>query len=405
MDKLLERFLNYVSLDTQSKAGVRQVPSTEGQWKLLHLLKEQLEEMGLINVTLSEKGTLMATLPANVPGDIPAIGFISHVDTSPDCSGKNVNPQIVENYRGGDIALGIGDEVLSPVMFPVLHQLLGQTLITTDGKTLLGADDKAGIAEILTMIEHLQKDNIPHGTICIAFTPDEEIGMGAEHFNIEQFGAKYAYTIDGDTEGEIQYENFNACKADFHIKGFNVHPGSAKDTMINASLVAMEINNALPAMETPRGTEDYEGFYHLVSMSGDVSEASLNYIVRDHDKNLFEAKKNTLRLIEKNMNEKWGKGTVTLTIIDQYNNMSEIIAGCMNLIENAKKACELADITPLILPIRGGTDGCQLSFKGLPCPNLGTGGHAYHGPYEHITVEGMDMTVAMLVKLVGTFTE
>lgn len=405
MDKLLERFLNYVSLDTQSKAGVRQVPSTEGQWKLLHLLKEQLEEMGLINVTLSEKGTLMATLPANVPGDIPAIGFISHVDTSPDCSGKNVNPQIVENYRGGDIALGIGDEVLSPVMFPVLHQLLGQTLITTDGKTLLGADDKAGIAEILTMIEHLQKDNVPHGTICIAFTPDEEIGMGAEHFNIEQFGAKYAYTIDGDTEGEIQYENFNACKADFHIKGFNVHPGSAKDTMINASLVAMEINNALPAMETPRGTEDYEGFYHLVSMSGDVSEASLNYIVRDHDKNLFEAKKNTLRLIEKNMNEKWGKGTVTLTIIDQYNNMSEIIAGCMNLIENAKKACELADITPLILPIRGGTDGCQLSFKGLPCPNLGTGGHAYHGPYEHITVEGMDMTVAMLVKLVGTFTE
>ena len=238
----------------------------------------------------------------------------------------------------------------------------------------------------------------------MAFTPDEEIGRGAEHFNIEQFGAKYAYTIDGDTEGEIQYENFNACKADFHIKGFNVHPGSAKDTMINASLVAIEINNALPAMETPRGTEDYEGFYHLTSMSGDVSEATLNYIVRDHDKNLFDAKKATLRLIEKNMNEKWGKGTVTLTIKDQYKNMSEIIAGCMNLIENAKKACELADITPLILPIRGGTDGCQLSFKGLPCPNLGTGGHAYHGPYEHITVEGMDMTVAMLVELVRTFT-
>ena len=289
--------------------------------------------------------------------------------------------------------------------FPHLGTLKGRTLITSDGSTILGADDKAGIAEILTMIEHLQKGNIPHGTICIAFTPDEEIGMGAEHFNIEQFGAKYAYTIDGDTEGEIQYENFNACKADFHIKGFNVHPGSAKDTMINASLVAMEINNALPAMETPRGTEDYEGFYHLVSMSGDVSEASLNYIVRDHDKNLFEAKKHTLRLIEKNMNEKWGKGTVTLTIKDQYKNMSEIIAGCMNLIDNAKKACELADIVPLILPIRGGTDGCQLSFKGLPCPNLGTGGHAYHGPYEHITVEGMDMTVAMLVKLVGTFTE
>ena len=234
---------------------------------------------------------------------------------------------------------------------------------------------------------------------------DEEVGGGTDHFNVEKFGAQFAYTLDGDTEGEIQYENFNACKADFEITGFAVHPGSSKDTMINACLVAAEINNMLPGLEIPRETEDYEGFYHLTGMSGDVAKAKLHYIVRDHDKNLFDAKKATLRLIEKNMNEKWGGGTVTLTIKDQYKNMSEIIAGCMNLIDNAKKACELADITPLILPIRGGTDGCQLSFKGLPCPNLGTGGHAYHGPYEHITVEGMDMTVAMLVELVGTFTE
>ena len=403
MDKLLERFLQYVSLDTQSKPGVRQVPSTEGQWKLLRLLQAQLEEMGLVKVTLSEKGTVMGTLPANVEGDIPAIGFISHVDTSPDFSGKNVNPQIVENYRGGDIALGIGDEVLSPVMFPVLHQLLGQTLITTDGKTLLGADDKAGIAEILTMVEYIILENVEHGPLCIAFTPDEEIGMGAEHFNLSQFGADYAYTVDGDTEGEIQYENFNAAKAEFTIKGFNVHPGSAKDTMINASLVAMEINNALPAMETPRDTEDYEGFYHLISMSGDVSKAHLSYIIRDHDITVFEARKKTLQHIEKIINEKWGAGTATLTMTDQYYNMASIIKDCMQLIDKAKEACIKADVKPLILPIRGGTDGCLLSYKGLPCPNLGTAGHAYHGPYEHITVEGMDMVVNTLIELVKCF--
>ncbi len=403
--KAYERLLKYVTFRTPSDENSETTPSSACQFELARFLKNEMEGLNLSDIVLDDMCYLYGKLPATKGYEnAPAIGFIAHMDTVSDYCNHDITPVITENFNGVSLTLPAGI-TLSVHDFPHLGTLKGRTLITSDGSTILGADDKAGIAEILTMIEHLQKDNIPHGTICIAFTPDEEIGMGAEHFNIEQFGAKYAYTIDGDTEGEIQYENFNACKADFHIKGFNVHPGSAKDTMINASLVAMEINNALPAMETPRGTEDYEGFYHLVSMSGDVSEASLNYIVRDHDKNLFEAKKNTLRLIEKNMNEKWGKGTVTLTIIDQYNNMSEIIAGCMNLIENAKKACELADITPLILPIRGGTDGCQLSFKGLPCPNLGTGGHAYHGPYEHITVEGMVMTVAMLVKLVGTFTE
>ena len=281
----------------------------------------------------------------------------------------------------------------------------GRTLITSDGTTILGADDKAGIAEILTLIERLQTENIPHGPISVAFTPDEEIGTGASGFNVEQFGAKYGYTLDGDTEGEIQYENFNACKARFDIQGFSVHPGSSKDTMINACLVAMEINSLLPGMETPRGTEDYEGFFHLTDMSGDCAKAQLNYIVRDHDKNFFEARKNTLRLIEKNLNAKWGEGTVTLTITEQYKNMAEIIDGCMHLIDNAKKAAEAAGIEPQVIPIRGGTDGCQLSFKGLPCPNLGTGGHAYHGPYEHITVEGMDKSVDMIVELVKIYAE
>ena len=403
MDKLLERFLNYVSLDTQSKAGVRQVPSTEGQWKLLHLLKEQLEEMGLINVTLSEKGTLMATLPANVPGDIPAIGFISHVDTSPDCSGKNVNPQIVENYRGGDIALGIGDEVLSPVMFPVLHQLLGQTLITTDGKTLLGADDKAGIAEIMTALAVLQQKNIPHGDIRVAFTPDEEVGRGADFFDVEDFGADFAYTVDGGAENEIEYENFNAAGAKVKIKGFSVHPGSSKNTMINAALVAMEFNNMLPAGDTPANTEEYEGFFHLCEMSGDVSSASLDYIIRDHDSAMFACRQELMRHIVKLLNEKYGEGTVTLIIKEQYRNMKEKIEPCMHLIDNAKKAVQQSGLNPKTVAIRGGTDGARLSFMGLPCPNLGTGGYAFHGPCEHITVEGMDYAVENLKNIVKLY--
>ena len=325
------------------------------------------------------------------------------MDTVSDFCDQDIHPVITENYNGEDLPLGDSGLVLSAETFPHLRELKGRTLITSDGHTILGADDKAGIAEILTMIERVVTENIPHGPICVAFTPDEEIGTGASHFSVEAFGAEYAYTLDGDTEGEIQYENFNACKATFDVTGFNVHPGSSKDTMINASLVAMEINNMLPGMETPRGTENYEGFYHLMSMSGECAKAQLNYIVRDHDKNFFEARKNTLRLIEKNLNEKWGEGTVKLTITEQYKNMAEIIAGCMHLIDNAKIACERAGIEPIVQPIRGGTDGCQLSFKGLPCPNLGTGGHAYHGPYEHITVEGMDKSVDMVVELVKLY--
>ena len=404
MMNVTDRFLKYVGYGTQSDPNTGLNPSTPGQMEFAHVLKEEMEAIGIQEVELDEFGYVMGVIPSTVERETPAIGFIAHMDTSPEMSGRHVNPRIIENYAGNDIVLnkekGI---VLSTEEFPELMNYVGQTLITTDGNTLLGADDKAGIAEILTMIEHLNEENIPHGPIRVAFTPDEEIGTGASHFDVERFDADYGYTLDGDTEGEIQYENFNACKADFVIKGFNVHPGSSKDTMINASLVAMEINNALPSMETPRGTEDYEGFYHLVSMKGEVGEAELHYIVRDHDKLLFEAKKKTLRLIEKDLNEKWGEGTVTLTITEQYRNMAEIIETCMHLIDNAKQACENADVTPLVMPIRGGTDGCQLSFKGLPCPNLGTGGHAYHGPYEHITVEGMDQTVDVAVEVVKLY--
>ena len=389
MDKLLERFLNYVSLDTQSKAGVRQVPSTEGQWKLLHLLKEQLEEMGLINVTLSEKGTLMATLPANVPGDIPAIGFISHVDTSPDCSGKNVNPQIVENYRGGDIALGIGDEVLSPVMFPVLHQLLGQTLITTDGKTLLGADDKAGIAEIMTALAVLQQKNIPHGDIRVAFTPDEEVGKGAKHFDVDAFDARWAYTVDGGGVGELEFENFNAASVNIKIVGNNVHPGTAK-----------RIHAEVPADESPEMTEGYEGFYHLASMKGTVERADMHYIIRDFDRKQFEARKRKMMEIAK----KVGKGLhpdcyIELVIEDSYYNMREKVVEHPHILDIAQQAMRDCDIEPELKPIRGGTDGAQLSFMGLPCPNLFTGGYNYHGKHEFVTLEGMEKAVQVIVRI------
>ena len=406
MSKVVDYFLKYVAFDTQSAEDAGTVPSTQKQFALAKLLSEQLKNIGVKDVSMSEHGYVYGTIPANGDYNCQTVGFLAHMDTSPDCPDENVRPQLVKHYDGKDITLNKALGVkMTTKMFPFLKNYVGQDLITTDGTTLLGADDKAGIAEIMTMAEALIKENIPHGPISIAFTPDEEVGGGTDHFNVEKFGAQFAYTLDGDTEGEIQYENFNACKADFEITGFAVHPGSSKDTMINACLVAAEINNMLPGLEIPRETEDYEGFYHLTGMSGDVAKAELHYIVRDHDKNLFEARKETLRHIEKNLNEKWGEGTVKLMITDQYQNMAEIIAGCMHLIENAKKACENASVAPLVLPIRGGTDGCQLSFKGLPCPNLGTGGHAYHGPYEHITVEGMDMTVAMLVKLVGTFTE
>ena len=367
--KAYERLLKYVVVRTPSDENSETVPSSQCQFDLAKILKEEMEELGLRDVVLDDQCYLYGKLPAT-PGyeDKTSIGFIAHMDTVSDFCDQDIHPVITENYNGEDLPLGDSGLVLSTETFPHLKDLKGRTLITTDGHTVLGADDKAGIAEILTLIEYLNETGMPHGPISVAFTPDEEIGTGASHFNVEQFGAKYGYTLDGDTEGEIQYENFNACKADFEITGFSVHPGSSKDTMINACLVAMEINQMLPGCETPRGTEGYEGFFHLTSMSGDCGHAELHYFVRDHDGHMFESRKKTLQLIEKDLNEKWGEGTVKLTITEQYQNMAVIIKDCMHLIENAKTACENADVTPLILPIRGGTDGCQLSFKGLPCP-------------------------------------
>ncbi|WP_312584057.1 peptidase T [Atlantibacter sp.] len=400
MDKLLERFLHYVSLDTQSKAGVRQVPSTEGQWKLLRVLKSQMEELGLVDVSLSEHGTLMGTLPSNIDRQVPAIGFISHVDTSPDFSGKNVNPQILENYRGGDIALGIGDEVLSPVMFPVLHQLLGQTLITTDGKTLLGADDKAGVAEIMTAMAVLKARNIPHGDIRVAFTPDEEVGKGAKFFDVEKFDARWAYTVDGGGVGELEFENFNAASVTIKIVGNNVHPGTAKGVMVNALSLAARIHAEVPADESPEMTEGHEGFYHLQSMKGSVDKAEMHYIIRDFDRSQFEARKRKMMDIAK----KVGKGLhpdcyIELIIEDSYYNMRDKVAEHPHIIEIAHQAMLDCDIEPLMKPIRGGTDGAQLSFKGLPCPNLFTGGYNYHGKHEFVTLEGMEKAVGVIVRI------
>ena len=325
------------------------------------------------------------------------------MDTVSDFCDHEVTPVLTPDYDGQDLPLGKSGRILSPKMFPHLSSLKGRTLITSDGTTILGADDKAGIAEIMTMIEHLNSNPVSHGQISIAFTPDEEIGMGPAHFDVKKFDADYAYTLDGDTEGEIQFENFNAAKAVVNFTGVNVHPGSSKNTMVNAALVAMEFNSMLPSADTPRDTNEYEGFFHLYSMKGDVSEASLEYIIRDHDAEHFRCRKETMEHLASILNEKWGDGTVSLTITDQYRNMKEIIDTCPELIEYAKAACESCGVTPLITPIRGGTDGAQLSFMGLPCPNLGTGGHAYHGPFEHITIEGLDAAVEVVLKIVELF--
>lgn len=399
-----ERLLKYVVVRTPSDENSQTVPSSPCQFELADLLVTELKALGIDNAYVDDKCFVYGKLAAT-PGleSATKLGFIAHMDTVADFCDHDITPVITENYNGEDLVLWTSGRTLSVKNFPHLPSLKGRTLITTDGTTILGADDKAGIAEIMTMLERIITEKIPHGQISIAFTPDEEIGSGAQSFHLESFDADFAFTLDGDTEGEIQYENFNACKADFEITGFNVHPGSGKDTMINASLIAMEINSLLPGTETPRDTEDYEGFYHLISMTGEVACASLHYIVRDHDASLFEARKTTLRHIEKIMNEKWGAGTVRLTLTEQYRNMAEVVAGCMHLIENAKSAAEAVGITPLVIPIRGGTDGCQLSFRGLPCPNLGTGGHGYHGPYEHITAEGMDLATDMVIELVKQY--
>lgn len=403
--KAYERLLKYVVVRTPSDENSDTVPSSKCQFDLAKVLVEDLKELGVADAFVDEQCYVYGHLPAT-PGyeDKSRLGLIAHMDTVADYCDHDIVPVVTENFNGNDYVMGTSGRTISAATFPHLSSLKGRTLITSDGTTVLGADDKAGIAEIMTMIEQLNEQQIPHGPISIGFNPDEEIGTGAHHFDIEKFGADFAYTMDGGPEGEIQYENFTAAKAHVDIVGFNVHPGSSKDTMINAGLVANEVLNMLPSGETPRGTEGYEGFFHLFSMTTEVAEAHMDLILRDFDQNLLQARKNTLTLIEKQLNEKWGEGTVKITIEDQYRNMREVIEdGNMHLIENATKACEKVGIKPLVQPIRGGTDGAQLSWKGLPCPNLGTGGYAYHGPYEHITAEAMDLATEMLVELVQLY--
>lgn len=401
-----ERLLKYVKVYTTSDDESDTVPSTDRQFELGTQLAEEMRTLGLQNVRIDEKCYVYGILPATKGREqAPKLGFIAHMDTAPDFAGEHVNPQVTVNYNGEDVMLGNSKIVLCAEDFPHLRTLKGRTLITTDGTTLLGADDKAGIAEIMTMVEEIQRERIPHGTICIGFTPDEEIGRGADAFDVELFGAEFAYTVDGGAENEIEYENFNACSADVRIKGFSVHPGSSKDTMVNASLVAMEFNAMLPSGDTPRDTEGYEGFFHLCKMSGNVSQARLEYIVRDHDEAMYRCRIETLRHIEKLLNEKYGEDTVMLEIVEQYRNMKEKIEPCMHLIENAKEAVRDVGLVPVTVPIRGGTDGARLSFMGLPCPNLGTGGYAFHGPYEHITAEGMDNAVRVLKGIVKRYAD
>ena len=392
-----ERLLKYVSVYTTSDPDSATIPSSMRQYDLAHQLVEELKALGLENVHVDENCVVYGWLSATAGCEKqPALGFIAHMDTAPDCAGENVKPQIIENYDGGDVLLAGSGEKLSPAAFPTLKNLAGMTLITTDGTTLLGADDKAGIAEIMTALESIISEKKPHGKLCIAFTPDEEVGAGVDHFDVEKFGAVYAYTVDGGEEGEIAYETFNACSAEVAVEGLSVHPGSAKDTMINAALVAMEFNALLPAADIPRLTEGYEGFFHLCDMSGDVEHAKLHYIVRDHDRATFEMRKKTLEHAAKTINEKYAREVIRLTLKDSYYNMAEKIAPHMELIENAKRACEKAGMKPFIEAVRGGTDGCRLSFMGLPTPNLCTGGFAFHGPYEHIAVESMDRCAKMV---------
>ena len=401
-----ERFLNYVKIHTTSDENSNTTPSTRRQFDLAEILAEEMKKLGVKDVRVDENCYVYGTVPAT-PGyeDKPAIGLIAHLDTAPDFCGEHVNPQIHRNYNGEDVTLGDSGKVLSVKTFPHLKELKGRTLITTDGTTLLGADDKAGIAEIMTVAEELLKGTMPHGKVCIAFTPDEEVGSGADKLDIPAFGAQYAYTADGGCENEIVYENFNASEAVFKIRGFNIHPGEAKNKMINAALVGMEINSMLPNLETPAHTELYEGFFHLCEMEGTVENATLQYIIRDHSAASFEARENTLKHIEKTMNEKYGQGTVSLEIHEQYRNMIEKVAPCMQLVDYAKDAIRELGMEPNTDPIRGGTDGAQLSFRGLPCPNLGTGGYAFHGPYEHITAEGMDTAVHVMLGILKRFAQ
>ncbi|HIR13200.1 MAG TPA: peptidase T [Candidatus Choladousia intestinavium] len=399
-----ERFLRYAAVYTASDEESTAVPTTARQFDLARMLVQELREMGVKDARVDDKCYVYGSIPAT-PGyeGCVSLGFIAHMDTTPDFKGEGVKPQVIPDYDGEDVALGDSGRVLSAEQFPHLRGLKGRTLITTDGTTLLGADDKAGVAEIMTLAERILNEEIPHGKICIGFTPDEEVGSGADYFDVEHFGAQYAYTLDGGVEAEVVYENFNACSASFEVHGVNIHPGDAKDKMVNASLVAMEINQMLPSCDTPAHTEMYEGFFHLTSMEGNVEKAKLHYIVRDHDRESFQVRKKLLRFIEKTINEKYGKGTAVLQIQDEYENMEEKIKPCLHLIDNAKDAMRELGIEPDVSPVRGGTDGARLSFMGLPCPNLGTGGYAFHGPYEHITAEGMDTVVEIVLGIIRRY--
>ncbi len=399
-DKILERFLKYVKIDTKSNPESETCPSTENQWDLANLLVGELKSIGLADVTIDDNCYIMATLPSNIDKKVPVIGFIAHIDTSPDMSGKDVNPQIIKDYDGS--TLNLTNEVqLSPEEFPELLKYKGKTLITTDGTTLLGADDKAGITEIVSAMEYLiQHPEIKHGEIRIGFTPDEEIGRGADKFDVKKFNADFAYTLDGGEIGELEFENFNAAHAKVKIQGRNVHPGTAKDKMLNAMLMAMELNQMLPVNERPEYTEHYEGFYHLIDFQGSVEESFVQYIIRDHDRVKFEAKKNVFIEAISFLNKKYGNERFQLDLKDQYYNMREKVEPVYHIIELAKKAFEKADVNPIIKPIRGGTDGSRLSYMGLPCPNIFAGGHNFHGKYEFVPLESIQKAVEVILNIV-----
>lgn len=401
-----ERFLNYVPVWTTSDETSDTVPSADRELVLARMLVEEMKGLGIADARVDDKGYVYGHIPAT-PGceNKPSLGLVAHMDTVADASGENIKPQIIENYDGKDVVLKGSGDILKVDEFPYLAELKGRTLITTDGTTLLGADDKAGIAEILTVAEEIIKEGLPHGKICIGFTPDEEIARGAKHFDVEGFGADYAYTLDGDEEGEIQFENFNASTAFITIHGVSVHTGSAKDVMVNSQTIATEIHQMLPVNERPETTEGYEGFYHLVSVQGNVTTTEMKYFIRDFDRKSFDARAQKLRDIAEEMNKKYGEGKVEVEIVESYYNMREKIEPCMQLIDYAKAAIEHVGITPIVSPVRGGTDGARLSFKGLPCPNLGTGGHAFHGVFEHITVEGMDKAVLIVKDIIRQFAE
>ena len=399
---LLERFLKYVSIHTTSDENTGLVPSTPQQMEFAKILAEELKDMGMQDVSLDKKGYLMATLPSNIDKDVPTVGFISHLDTSPDMSGKNVKPRIVENYDGNDIVLNEKENiVLSPKQFPELTMYRGQSLVVTNGLTLLGADDKAGIAEIMTAMDYFIKNpDVKHGKVRIAFNPDEEIGLGAHHFDVDKFGCQFAYTMDGGEIGELEYENFNAAGAKVTFYGTNVHPGYAKNKMVNSMKIATKFMATVPANESPEYTDGYEGFYHLTGIGGDVEKTTVSYIIRDHDRKKFEERKAHLQMLVDKINSEFGDNTATLEVKDQYYNMKEKVEPVKYIVDIASEAIRQAGVEPKVKPIRGGTDGAQLSFKGLPCPNIFAGGHNFHGKYEFVPIQSMEKATEVIKNII-----